>query len=258
MRHSVCKVPGILLISACLTFASSARADSVWGEFATLDTEPVIDEPEDAFAGRVRFGYLAASGNTETANMNSKLELGWDLEKWRHAVAASSIYSKDEQQTIAENYSVGYKADRKLSEQNYLFGSLSWEQDEFSGYEQRTTQAVGYGRRILESDKHVLDLEAGVGARQSELTDGTEQNESIGRLAGNYLWKFAENSDFSQKMTVESGDLNTYVESVTALTSQLMGTLDLVVSYTIERNSAPPTGLENTDTYTTVSIQYSF
>lgn len=88
--------------------------------------------------------------------------------------------------------------------------------------------------------------------------DGTEQDETIGRLAGNYVWQFGENSDFSQQLLVESGDLNTYIESVSALTSQLLGELDLVVSYTIKRNSNVPADLENVDTYTSVSLQYNF
>ena len=88
--------------------------------------------------------------------------------------------------------------------------------------------------------------------------DGTEQDETIGRLAGNYHWQFAETSDFSQQLVIESGNLNTYIESVSALTSQLICELDLVVSYTIKRNSEVPAGLEKVDTYTNVSVQYNF
>lgn len=250
----------VILATLLAIPSGTAYADSIWGEFDALDTEsvPLPGEPEDPFAGRIQFGYLAASGNSETSNLNGKLQLGWDLADWRHAFAASSIYSKNDDVVVAENYHAGYKADRKLGGQNYLFGSLSWEQDEFTGYESRMTEAVGYGRRVIESDEHTLDLELGIGARQTELLDGTEQDETIGRLAADYLWTFGENSDFSQQVAVESGDLNTYIESITALTSQLLGELDLVVSYTIKRNSEVPAGLENTDTYTTVSVQYNF
>ena len=245
-------------VTAC--FAFPASADSVWGEFDTLDPEsvPLTGEPEDTFAGRIQFGYMSASGNSETTNLNGKTLLGWDFPKWRHAVAASGIYSEEADTTIAENYRASYKADRKLDGQNYLFGTVSWEQDEFSGYEERTTEAVGYGRRILETGKHTLDAEIGAGARQTEFVDGTEQDETIARLAANYLWQFAENSDFSQQLAIEAGDLNTYVESVSSLTAQLIGELDLVVSYTVKRNSEVPAGIENVDRYATVSVQYNF
>lgn len=251
---------GLLLALTATLFVPAAHADSIWGEFDALDTESVPSSgvSEDPFAGRVRFGYIAASGNTESTNLNGKVELGLDQTDWRHAFVASSIYSKNEFETTAENYRAGYKADRKLGGKNYLFGSLSWEQDEFSGYNMRTAEAVGYGRRFLDTEIHVLDLEFGVGARQTELVDGDEQHETISRLAGNYLWKFGDNSDFSQQIVVESGSLNTYIESISALTSQLVGKLDLVISYTMKRNSSVQPGLEELDTYTTVSVQYSF
>lgn len=254
----------ILAGTLCALLASTANADSIWGQFDVVDPDSVpLDEPSDKFAGRIQLGYLAATGNADTTNINSKIMLGWDREKWRHAVLASGIYSEDDTTTIAERYRFGYKADRKLGEKNYLFGTVNWEQDEFSGYRNRTTEAIGYGRRVLESDEHTLDLEIGIGARQTDLVDPLAQpemgqDETIGRLAGDYLWKFGEHSDFSQKIIVESGDLNTYVESVSAVTSQLLGELDLVVSYTIQRNSDVPVGVETTDTYTTVSVQYNF
>jgi len=255
-RKAVTVLGALLVASLPVT----GYADSVWGEFDTLDTEsvPLSGEPDDTFAGDVQFGYIAATGNSETTNLNGKTLLGWDLPKWRHAVSASGVYSEDGEETIAENYRAAYKTDRKLDGQNYLFGSLSWEQDEFSGYSERTTEAVGYGRRILETDEHTLDAEIGIGARQTELVDGAEQDETIGRLAGNYLWRFAENSKFSQQLAIESGDVNTYAESVSSITSQLLGKLDLVVSYTAKRNSEVPEGIENVDTYTTISLQYHF
>ncbi len=254
------------LVVLATLFSCTAYADSIWGEFDVVDADsvPLTGEPTDTFAGRVQFGYIAATGNSETTNINSKIMLGWDKLKWRHAVIGSGIYSEDDEATIAERYRLGYKADRKLGEKNYLFGTVSWEQDEFSGFESRTTEAVGYGRRVLESEEHTLDLEIGIGARQTQLVvadlplPDMDQRETIGRLAGDYLWKFGEHSDFSQRIVVESGDLNTYIESVSAVTSQLLGELDLVVSYTIQRNSSVPAGLENTDTYTSVSIQYNF
>ena len=244
---------------ASLLLPAPALADSIWGDFdALVETDVPAGGEKDVFAGRLSLGYLASSGNTDTSSFNGKVVMGWDLENWRHAAMFAGIRSKENQTVTAENYQAGYKADRKLGEKNYLFASVAWEQDEFSGFDQRTTEAVGYGRRVLENDTQLLDLEFGVGARQSELSDGTERNEAIGRVAGNYKWKFAETSDFGQQLSVESGSENTYIESVSTLTAKIMGSLDLAISYTIKRNSAVPLGNEKTDTYTSVSVQYDF
>lgn len=238
---------------------AAAMADSIWADFDALDGEAILSgEEEDNFAGRFQFGYLASSGNTESTSFNGKLLLGWDFEDWRHAVMTAGFGAADETNTTAENYQAAYKIDRKLGEKNYLFGALNYDKDRFGAYYERYTEAVGYGRRIIETEAHVLDLEAGIGARQSELPDGTELDETIGRLAGNYKWQIAQTSSFSQSLAVESGDENMYIESNTNLASQLIGRLDLVLGYVIKRNSDVPPGTVKTDTITTVSIQYNF
>ena len=252
----------LLLPALCMALASfSSVADPVWSEIegiADIDEDTLAADDDDIFAGKLNLGYLASTGNTESSSFVGKLTLAWDLEKWRHAAVASGFSSETDGVTDGEQYRAGYKADRKLGEKNYLFGVINWENDRFSGIDQRISEAVGFGRRFLETGVHTLDLELGVGARQTKRTTGEETDETIGRFAGTYAWKIAENSSFKQSLAVESGDENTYSESVTELTAQLIGRLDLSISYTIKRNSEVPLGSEKTDTYTSVSVVYSF
>lgn len=251
------KLPVVL--ATVFLFTCHAHADSIWGEFDAVGNEDVpLKEGEKRFGGRVQAGYIAARGNSNTTNFNGKVVMGIDQMDWRHAWIAAGIYSKDETTVIAENYRAGYKADRKLDGQNYLFLALSWEQNEFAGYDQRTSEAIGYGRRMFDTDTQRLDLEVGLGARQTELVDGSDRDETIGRLALSYFWDFGEHSDFSHQMALETGDFNTYFESVTSVSSQLIGELDLVASYTVKRNSTVPAGREKMDTYTTISVRYNF
>ena len=73
-----------------------------------------------------------------------------------------------------------------------------------------------------------------------------------------YKWHLSETSLFSQDLTIEAGDKNTYLESVTALSARLVGNLALVASYTIKNNSDVPPLTEKTDTYTALSLEYTF
>ena len=73
-----------------------------------------------------------------------------------------------------------------------------------------------------------------------------------------YLWTFSETADFRQDVSVESGDVNTYIESVSALSAKLLGNLALVASYTIKHNTDVPPLTEKTDTYTALSLAYKF
>jgi putative salt-induced outer membrane protein len=85
-----------------------------------------------------------------------------------------------------------------------------------------------------------------------------EQWDTIIRLRGLLEWAFSDDGTFSQEVQVESGELNTYMESVTSLKSQLIGSLALRLSYTIQHNSDVPVATENTDRVTSVALEYAF
>ena len=228
---------------------------------ALLAAMPAVaaeQEQESPWAGKATLGYLATSGNTDNSNLNSAFEISYTRNAWKHSFNVHAINATENQATTAESYEAGWKSERDFSEGNYLFGQLDWRKDRFSGYDQQFSQTIGYGRRLIDTDRHRLNIEAGLGARQSDLADGTSQNETILRGGLDYTLKISDNSEFFQGLVVESGNENTYLESVTKLSANLVGNLALVASYTIKNNSQVPAGTEKTDTFTALSLEYKF
>lgn len=215
-------------------------------------------EEESPWSGNVKLGYLATTGNTESSSLNSGFEINYKLELWEHGARAAAIYSTESKITTAEAYDFGWKSARNLTDHDFLFGRLDWRKDRFASIEQQFSQTVGYGRRLIDTDKHQLNGELGVGARQSDLSDGTDESDTIytGRLT--YNWNFSETASFGQAFLVEAGSSNTFTESVTDLRAQLLGSLALVASYTIRNNSDVLPGSEKTDTRAALSLEYGF
>lgn len=216
------------------------------------------EEPEGPWSGKATLGYLATSGNTENSTLNTAVEVGFETGPWQHLATAAAVHSKESETTTAEAYALGWKTERNLSDTDFVFGRLNWRKDRFSGYDSQFSQTVGYGRRVINTDKHVLNLEAGVGARQSKLPTGVTENEAIFRGGAYYKWLFSETAEFRQDLTTEAGSDNTYLESVTAVSAKLLGDLALVASYTIKHNTDVAAPTEKTDTYTALSLEYSF
>jgi putative salt-induced outer membrane protein len=215
--------------------------------------------PADPFVGSTALGYLSTSGNTDATNLNSSLKIAWDVDgPWKHNWTALAIKASTDDVTTAEAYAAGYKATRDFSETSYLFASGDWRQDEFSGYDKQVTEAVGYGRRLINNTRHVLALEGGVGAKQSDLITGEELDEAIVRGGLDYLLTLSENSEFNQKLLIEQGDDNRYTESTSALKTRIVGNLALVLSYVIKNNSDVPVGIDETDRFTALSLEYGF
>ena len=215
-------------------------------------------EEESPWSGKATLGYLATSGNTENSTLNTGFEIGYTHGKWAHQFTAAAVNASEDDSTTAEAYDAGWKSERRISDKDFLFGRLDWRKDRFGGFDTQFSQTVGYGRRLIDSDKHKLNAELGLGARQSEAQDGTEEEETIGRGGLYYKWHFSETAEFRQDLTVETGGENTYLVSVTAVSAKLMGDLALVASYTIKNNSEVPVGTEKTDTYTALSLEYAF
>ncbi|MEM7432013.1 MAG: DUF481 domain-containing protein [Pseudomonadota bacterium] len=216
------------------------------------------EAPESPWSGKALLGYLATSGNTDNTNLNSGFSVGYSAGDWTHGFEATAINATEDNETTAEAYTAGWKSERALSEANFLFGRLDWRKDRFSGYDTQFSQTVGYGRRIIDTDRHSLNGEIGAGARQSDLITGETESETIATGGLYYKWTISDTAAFTQDFLVETGSSNTYLESVTALSATLVGDLALVASYTVKNNSDVPLGVEKTDTYTALSLEYGF
>ena len=216
------------------------------------------EAPESPWSGKATLGYLATSGNTENSTLNSGFALGYKHGKWAHLFEAAAVNARENNVTTAEAYDAGFKSERNITDHDFVYGRLSWRKDRFGAFDTQFSQTLGYGRRLVHTDKHKLNAEIGAGARQSTLQDGTDENETIMSAGLYYKWKFSETAEFRQDLSAEGGAENTYVESVTAISAKLLGDLALVASYTIKHNTDVPVLTEKTDTYTALSLEYGF
>ncbi len=216
------------------------------------------EEEAGPWAGNVYLGYLASSGNTETSSLNTGFEVIYATGNWEHKLDAQAINASEDKITTAESYDAGWKSSRNFTEKDFLFGQLRARKNRFSGYEQQLSGVLGYGRRLINTDVHMLNGEIGLGRRQSELILGGDEDETIVSAGIDYKWQFSDTANFTQDLIVEYGEVNTYIESVTAVSARLVGNLALVASYTIKRNTEVPALVEKNDTYTALSLEYIF
>ncbi|TFG38833.1 MAG: DUF481 domain-containing protein [Chromatiales bacterium] len=230
---------------------------------AALTVAPLSLLAEEAkekspWAGKASLGYLATSGNTENSTLNTGFEIGYASGQWAHLLTAAAITASENEVSTAEAYDLGWKSERKISDHDFLFGRLQWRKDNFGAYNTQFSQTLGYGRRLIDNNRHKLNAELGAGARQSELQLGGTGNDTIFTVGAYYKWLFSETAEFRQDLMMEAGSNNTYSESVTALSAKLLGDLSLVASFTVKHNSDVPPLTEKSDTYTALSLEYSF
>jgi len=215
-------------------------------------------DEQDPLEGKVSLGYLATSGNTDSTNANAAFNLILRRMLWSHDFGLTAVKAENSGDTTAEAYTAGYVARREFGEKSYLFAGVNWQSDKFSSYDEQMSETVGYGRRLIENDRHMLNGELGVGARQADLRDGTSEDEAIWRGAIDYAWTVSDTTTFSQDLIVESGSSNTTIESISELRARLIGNIALVLSLRIKNNSDVLPGTEKTDRFTAISLEYAF
>ena len=226
-------------------------------------TAPVLaqdaDEPPQGWRGQGELGYVKTTGNTDTSSLNLALEFIYEKEKWRHTLGATMLRAKKSGTTDADRWTARAQSDYKFNEKSYLFGSVRHDADKFAGYNPVTSFAVGYGRHLIESDKHFLLGEIGAGYRMQEvaLTGLSEDGAIItGRL--DYRWTISDSTEFGNLFLVESGSDNTFFQNDTSLTVAINKAFGVKIGYQYRHNTDPPLGSDDTDQQFTTNLVYNF
>lgn len=233
----------------------------------SLAVSPMVfgEEFED-WEGESELGVLITSGNSEETNINARLGVIHEIAEWRNTGEFRSAYSETDDDTTAEKYQAALQSDYKFEGSQYLFVRGSYEDDRFSGYDFQSSFTTGYGNRVWQvGERSFLDLSAGVGYRFNKLeeadSDGNrDEEEAIGRLAGQFDYALSENALFRQKLSTEVGldENNTITESETSVQATVVGNLSLKAAYRVQHVSDEPAGSDDTDTETSLSLLYGF
>ena len=222
------------------------------------------EEAKPPYVGTAELGYLQTTGNTETSSLKGKVNVTFDLEKWRNSVTVEGFNASTDEDTTSERYLLSAKSDYKWSDNHFFFGSFRYEDDRFSSFEYQSILSFGYGNRLLDTKVHRFEIEFGPGFRSSEAVatienpDPETEEEVIIHLGWDFLWNFSESASFTQNTDIDSGDSNTSVVAETAVTSKLTGALALKVAYTVRYNEEVAVGKEKRDKESTVAITYNF
>ena len=214
---------------------------------------------DDGWSGEAAVGFLNTTGNTSARTLNATAAAAYKDGAWGHAAKFSALTAQTRKVTTDERYNAGYKATFDFTAFDYAFASLEYDNDRFAGIIERSTGAIGYGRRLLSLPKHALNVELGVGATQQKLATIEErENSAVGLVNAKYQWLISDSSAFTQTLKVEKSKDNTFINPISALKLVVVGQLFTTLSYEVRTNTDVPVGTNKTDTLTAINLGYSF
>ena len=215
-------------------------------------------KPASAWGGEAEIGILMTRGNTHTDSQNIKLGVHYTTGLWEHKLKVESLRTTDNGTVSADRSGADFRSTYQFSAVDYAFGALRYERDRFAGFDRRTTENIGYGRKLFNTPSFHWDVEAGGGARQTDYTDNTSTDEGIVRVATNLEWKFSATSAFKQELFVEHGSANTLTQSTTSLKVKINSSLAMRLGLKVQDNSEVPDDKKHTDTETSLTLVYDF
>lgn len=237
------------------------------GLFAAAAVVSAIAAPASAqnavWTGEGSFGAGFTTGNTETSDLGLGLKLGRQAGDWKLSFQALADYGKTEGVETKNRMFGSVQADRNFSERLYGLGRVSYERDEFSGFESRAFAGVGLGYRVIVSEPTKWAVEVAPGVRYDDirgtpLVPGDSETGFSVIGASKFAHAFNDNVKLTNDTTVTWADASTQIVNTLAVTAALTGALSARASYDVRHDTDAPAGFEKTDTVTRVSLVYAF
>ena len=252
----------VLLMGALILSFSSFPAVAQEGE----EEAP----PEPNWKNEAGLSYLGTSGNTDTSSFGLDYKGERKPTPWGLNLIAMFTRAENEGVVTAEQYLVGARGLRQLSDRWSLFAGLSWARDPFSGFDNRYIAEAGAEFLAVKTEKHTLSFDAGLTWTSEDqiyydddlMQEVTDTVDWFGGVAGlKWDWAFSKSASLSQRLLYYPNFDDTAdwrVASDTAVTASLTKLLALQVSYLVRYRNEPIGDNEETDTTTKVSVVLNF
>ncbi len=264
-----------LLVAALLVASASLAAQAQDAPTAAQN---------GGWTGSGEFGFASTTGNTRSQNVDAKLGLNQENDRWKNVFFLDALRSKSQQKiidasgatvtqfnTTANRYDGGASVGLKLDPRSYIVGAARYEHDEFGANLWQGVVSLGYGYIALKTARTELSFEAGPGykryqpAEVNTLVDGVvvrqhqpTVNEAVGRGLVSYRYRLTENTAFEDKLLMEVGSEDKYVQNDAGLSVTMTSKLALKVALQIRHHSNVLPGIKRTDTLTTTNLVYNF
>ncbi|HUA79997.1 MAG TPA: DUF481 domain-containing protein [Dyella sp.] len=259
-------------LAALATFTAQAQ-----------DTSSGTQTSTGNWTGSGEVGFASTTGNSRSQNVNAKLTLNQETDRWKNSFFLDALRSKgqvtvvDAQgnsvhqfDTTANRYDFGASAGYKLDPRSYIVTAGRYDHDDFAANRWQGTVSIGYGYMALKTDRTQLSFEIGPGYTEYQPATGTQtvngvqeplreprQSQVVARGLVNYKYRITDNTAFDDTFLTEAGTKNTYIQNDAGLAVSMTKKFSIKVGFQVRHNSEVLPGIRRTDTLTTTNLVYN-
>ncbi len=218
-----------------------------------------VAENAEGWAGEGSLSAGTTSGNTETTDLGLGVDLARTAGVWTYGVEAAADYGEIDGVETRNRYFLAGNVDRQINDRLFGFGRVSYESDQFTGFDSRSFVGGGLGYSIYDNDTTTWSVRGGPGVKIDELRTTGETETSFGAVGrSEFGYAFNENVSLTNNTDVLYAEESTQLANSIGVTAALTGALSARVSFDVRYDTNPPLGFEDTDTATKIALVYGF
>jgi putative salt-induced outer membrane protein YdiY len=256
--------------------SSHASAADILSSLEAPDTNTKIQKPPMLIAS-AELGFLYKTGNTHSGDFKTGVDLRFEKGSWLSLLNLDLLLKKSDIadadgdyhfKTTDQKWTLSSQTNYSLdnNEKNYIYGTIWFVENEFSGFENQASISSGWGRHWYKSQDSSLWGDIGPGYKRdlfkaSETEPQRTADTFIVQAQALYIRKLGEHIEFKQYFSIKQAlktSENSIYKAETSVTTKLISTLQLKFTFTLDYNSKVETEKEKLDTQTAVTLVYSF
>lgn len=211
------------------------------------------------WTGKATASGLVASGNSRNAAGGLLVEANLPDGPFTHNLRGYFDYGRANGEKTQQRWGSSYKLDYAVSDDAFAYARISYDEDEFSGFDYRLFAGAGYGRWLIRNETIALKLEGGPGYQYAPIDDTREvDNHFALYLANEFDWVIRKGLKFEQDFNATWTEPTTTLVSNSTLTAAFTDTLSTGFSYIYRYETDPPMGRLKTDRTFRANLTYGF
>ena len=227
----------------------------------------VSESPDTFFKLNGELGFLTSSGNTNTASIKIALDSEHELTEWSNRYRLEALYRESSvedgpRDVSAQRFYSSGEFDYKLKNPDqrlFIFGE--YDNNRFGPYDYQLAVAAGWAHRAIAGEKYNLRYSIGPGYGLAVREDGEDDEQNQGfilRASIEYQHQLDSGAQLRQFVSAEANDYATRSRSETSLSTQVMESLAMKLSFIMDYNSGAENASKSVDTETSIALVYQF
>lgn len=208
-------------------------------------------------------GSLISTGNSNSVNINAKLNVNYNTHKWADKVILTTIYGSNEGKATERRYGVDAEFKYQLKDKVFSYARGQANRAYFKPYDYAFTENIGLGLRVMDKSNLTIDVQSGPGGKQTIDTQSDQDvvtKNIMVETSSDIIWKLNDITSITESLDGQFDKTNNLLKSELALQTNFSKALALKISYVMEYNKVLPPESEHNkhlDTTTSVTMVYT-